>query len=68
MMKIFIFEATWFGKLPAMFGPMELGGGLFSKSVGVVELPGNGFVVEFTVATEKDRKMKDSRINIDKNK
>ena len=36
-----------------MFGPMELGGGLFSKSVGVVVLAGNGFVVEFTVAMEK---------------
>lgn len=64
MMKIFIFVATWFGKLPAMFDPMVLGGGrtggLFFKGVGVV-------VLEFTVAMEKDRKINDSRINIDKN-
>lgn len=60
MMKIFIFVATWFGKLPAMFDPMVLGGGLFFKGVGVV-------VLEFTVAMEKDGKINDSRINIDKN-
>ena len=35
-----------------MFGPMELGGGVFFRSVGVVVLTGNGFV-EFTVAMEK---------------
>lgn len=49
MMKIFIFVATWFGKLPAVFDPMVLGGGLFFKGVGVV-------VLEFTVAMEKDGK------------
>ena len=36
------------------------------KNVGVVVLAGNVFV-EFTVAMKKDRKISDSRINIDRN-
>lgn len=60
MMKIFIFVVIWFGKFLVVFDFMVFGGGLFFKGVGVV-------VLEFIVVMEKDGKINDFCINIDKN-
>lgn len=56
IIKIFIFVATRFGKLPTMSDPVVF------RSVGLVVWAGNG-VVEFTVAVEKDSKGYDSLLD-----
>lgn len=55
MIKIFIFVATRFGKLPTT-DPVVF------RRVGLVVWAGNG-VVEFTVAVEKDSKGYDSLLD-----